>query len=255
MTERKVLSTGHVDIGPRFVDGRWTLMVHDDADGERAWRHTDRTVLRVTDDARLEVPDDPAYGFLHSKPGAQVHVVPQTQDPDVVWVGWNTQDPEVMETIDRGVTMTLTGIEGPGSLVVYLQSGDFGEPKVLWDSTGKARPVWVDVNTHTHANWVFSEPGVYLVRVALSADLIDGSTVTDTRELRFAVGSGTSPDDAFAATWRRASAPAATSTPATEEAAPSTLLPAGIAVVAFGLVAGLIVVVVRGNRAKRRARC
>lgn len=206
----KTLSDGHVDIGPRFVEGRWTLMVHDDqakaGDGDpthpaSVWRHAEKTVLRVTDDALQTVPDDETYGFLPAKPGDRVHVVPQTQDPDVVWVGWNTQDPEVMERIDRGATMTLTGVSGPGDLVVYLQSGDFGDPQVLWDSTAKPKPAWVDVNTHTHANWVFSRPGVYLVRVRIAADLVDGTTVGDTRDLRFAVGSGTKPADALAARW------------------------------------------------------
>lgn len=264
VTGRKVLSAGHVDVGPRFVDGTWTLMVHDDAvkagGKESVWRHADKTVLQVTDDAVLQVPDDPAYAFLPSEPGADVHVVPQTQDPDVVWVGWNTQDPEVMDTIDRGVTMTLTDIQGPGDLVVYLQSGDFAEPKVLWDSTGESKPVWVDVNTHTHANWVFSAPGVYLVQVKLSADLIDGSTVSDTRELRFAVGSGTSTDDAFAASWRGASAdgegaPPAATPPATDDSSrPAVTVAAAIGGGAIALAAGLVLVVMRGNRAKRRAR-
>jgi surface-anchored protein len=265
-TGRKVLSTGHVDVGPRFVDGRWRLMVHDDAakagGGESVWRHTDQTVLRVTDDAVLPVPDDPAYAFLPADPGADVYVVPQTQDPDVVWVGWNTQDPEVMETIDRGVTMTLTGVQGPGELVVYLQSGDFAEPQVLWDSTGEPKPIWVDVNTHTHANWVFTAPGVYLVQVKIEADLVDGSAVADTRELRFAVGSSTSTDDALAVSWSGASEAGGAHAAATPSAtvgddgssAPASALAVAVGVAAVGLAGGLLLVVVRGNRAKRRAR-
>jgi surface-anchored protein len=262
-TGRKVLSDGHVDVGPRFVDGRWTLMIHDDtarAGGkESMWRHSRETVLQVGDEAVLQVPDDPAYAFLPSEPGADVYVVPQTQNADVVWVGWNTQDPEVMEKIDRGVTMTLTGVQGPGELVVYLQSGDFAEPEVLWDSTGKPNPIWVDVNTHTHANWVFSAPGVYLARVEISADLVDGSTVTDTRELRFAVGSGTSPDDALAASWQGTAAQAgaaATAERAEAEASggSSRALIAVIAAGAIALAAALGLVGLRGDRAKRRAR-
>ena len=49
-----------------------------------------------------------------------VHVVPQTENREVVWIGWNTQDPGVMEAIARGVTMNLLGVQGPGSVVVYL---------------------------------------------------------------------------------------------------------------------------------------
>lgn len=262
----RTLEEGHVDVGPRFVDGRWTLLVHDDraravADAESVWRHAERTVLRVTDDAVMTVPEDETYSFLPAEPGDRVHVVPQTQDPDVVWVGWNTQDPEVMERIDRGVTMTLTGVEGPGDLVVYLQSGDFGDPQVLWDSTAKPEPVWVDVNTHTHANWVFSRPGVYLVRVRIAADLVDGTTVSDTRDLRFAVGDAAKPADALAASWNGPDPSVGDG----ERAEPAVAEADGggggsggaivaIAAIAVGLGAVLLATTVRGRRARARAR-
>lgn len=265
----KVLADGHVDVGPRFVDGRWTLMIHDDAakaatGGESVWRHADRTVLAVGDAAKLRAPDDRAYDFLHAAPGSDVWVVPQTQDPEVVWIGWNTQDPSVMEAIDRGATMTLTGVQGPGDLVVYLQSGSFAAPRVLWDSTARPRPVWVDVNTHSHANWVFTRPGVYLVRVRVEAELIDGRTVSDTRDLRFAVGAGTSPRDALAADWSggaeedagaaATSGASADEPPAEEAGGLSGAAVAAIVVVAALLAGGGALVVVRGNRAKRQAR-
>ena len=55
-------------------------------------------MLQVGDEAVMQVPDDPATRSCAPSPGTDVYVVPQTQNPDVVWVGWNTQDPEVMET-------------------------------------------------------------------------------------------------------------------------------------------------------------
>lgn len=198
------LTEGHIDVGPRFVDDEWQLMVHDDLsyDDEAAdsvWRFADETVFRIGDNALLAVPDDDAYEFLGVDGGREVHVIPQTQDPDVVWLGWNTQDPEVMDTIDRGVTLSLVGTEGPGHLVVYLQSGAFEEPDILWDSRiDDTQPAWIPVNTHTHANWVFTEPGVHLVHLEVAAELIDGTTVTDTRSLRFAVGDEVDVDDALA---------------------------------------------------------
>ena len=171
--EAAELGLGHVDMGPLFLDGTWTFMVHDDSAAESVWRHTEQTVFRVDDAAQRTVPDDPAYAFLHAEAGRSVHVVPQTQDPEVVWLGWNTQDPEVMERIDRGVTMRLDAVDGPGSMVVYLQSGTLGAPEPLWDSeNAEPQDLWVDVNTHTHANWVFTEPGVYLAQVTVQADLV-----------------------------------------------------------------------------------
>jgi putative ABC transporter-associated repeat protein len=200
-TGTAVLDRGHVDLGPAFVEGEWTLMIHDDAAEPPVWRHPEDAVLRIGDEALVEVPDDPTYSFLGAAAGESVHVVSQTQQPDVVWIGWNTQHPEVMERIDRGVTLTLLGVQGPGQLSVYLQSGNFGPPEVLWSSAEDApQPIWVDVNTHTHANWVFTEPGSYLVRVEASAEMLDGSTETAVADLRVAVGGSADPADALALT-------------------------------------------------------
>ncbi|NJP48249.1 choice-of-anchor M domain-containing protein [Actinacidiphila epipremni] len=276
-----VIGTGHVDMGPKFDGGAWKFLIHDDAhkadaDAASVWRYPDETVLRVVDAAKLKVPDSSAYSFVGAAPGSTVWVVPETQNPGVVWAGWNTQDPAVMSRLDRGATFSVTGVQGPGVLTVYLQSGDFGAPQVLWDSRKKgAQPIWVDTNTHTHANWVFTEPGVYLVRMAASATLKDGTKVSDTELVRFAVGTGTSTGAALAATWKgpAPTAPAATSpAPAgTPVTAPATaprpaattgtgrddtlvrLLVGAIVVVALALVAGFTLVAVRGNRAKRRA--
>ena len=261
-----VLQTGHVDMGPKYDKGQWRFLVHDDAaradaDATSVWRYPEETVMRVLDEGKLTVPDDPDYEFLGAEPGNSVWVVPQTQNTDVVWLGWSTQDPEVMKTIDRGVTLSLTGVQGPGTVTVYLQSGSFGEPQVLWDSrkTG-TQPIWVDVNTHTHANWVFTTPGVYLLRLTAAADLVDGGTVSDTQLIRFAVGTGTPTADALAAVWTGPDAAASTPDGVTAGAAPPTsaqdplvpLLIGAIAVVAAGLVTGVVVVVARGARARKR---
>jgi putative ABC transporter-associated repeat protein len=258
-TGQAVLSTGHVDLGPRFVDGEWTLMVHDDSVDPSVWRHLDETVFQISDKAVLTVPEDPAYAFI-GEPGTSVYVVPQVQNPDVAWVGWNTQDPEVMETIDAGVTLTLTGVDGPGDLFVYLQAGNFGDADVLWDSTkDEKQELWVDVNTHTHANWVFTKPGGYLVQAEITADLVDGRTVTDTAVIRFAIGDTTDVQSVFTAS-------SDTSTPRTTDSSTAAgasaeensgsgvpVIMLVIGAVALTLLAGAVVVIARGRTAKRTA--
>ncbi|MBN9177983.1 MAG: choice-of-anchor M domain-containing protein [Microbacterium sp.] len=256
----RTLSSGHVDMGPRFVDGSWTFLIHDDVAKvdpslTSVWRYPDETVLQVVDAAQLTAPDDAAYAFLGAEPGSTVWVVPQTQNPDVVWVGWNTQDPEVMARIDRGITLTLDAVEGPGAMSVYLQSGSFGAPQVLWDSrTPEPQSVWVDVNTHTHANWVFTAPGVYLVELTAEATLQGGATVSDTRRIRFAVGSQTPVDAALGATWTGSEqGPPAAAAPASDDDPLVPILAGAIGAVAVAIVAGAVVVIVRGRRARREA--
>lgn len=265
----RVLDAGHVDMGPKYDGDTWRFLIHDDvaradAGATSVWRYPDETVFHVLDQSKLTMPDDPAYSFTGAQAGDPIWVVPQTQNPDVVWLGWNTQDPRVMASIDRGVTLSLTGAQGPGVASVYLQSGTFGEPQVLWDSRkSKAQPLWVDVNTHTHANWVFTEPGVYLLRLKAEADLVDGSRASDTQILRFAVGSKTSTKSALAATWEGPAEPddatrtdgADASTSAGPESSESTLVPiliGMIALVAAALVVGFVVALVRSGRARKQ---
>lgn len=259
-TGRAELVAGHIDLGPRYVDDQWTLMIHDGTQAQPVWRDPDETVLRVSDAALQTVPDDPAYAFLDVDAGKQVYVVPQVQNPDVVWLGWNTQDPRVMQSIDRGVTLSLLGVTGPGAVTTFLQSGNFSAPEPLWRSVEpKAQPFWAEVNTHTHANWVFTEPGVYLIAVQISADLISGETVSATRALRFAVGDATSVNEAYAAT---ADIPGSVeqASPVSDHAGagkatdePGTLLLAVLVALAVLLATGLVLLLLRGRSAKRQA--
>ena len=199
-TESAVIGTGHVDIGPRMVDGQWSVALRDDSGAHPVWRDPDRTVLRVSDAALMAAPTGSDYAFMGAQAGEQYYVVPQTQNPDVVWLGWNTQDPGVVSAIDRGATMRIGSVSGPGRTWMFLQDGTFGKPRLLVDGqSGQAQDVWVDASTHVHANWVFSAPGVYTAALTFSARTTDGQQLSASTTLRFAVGSQTSADEAFAA--------------------------------------------------------
>ena len=199
-TESAVIDTGHVDIGPRMVDGQWSVALRDDSGAHPVWRDPDRTVLRVSDAALMAAPTGSDYAFMGAQAGEQYYVVPQTQNPNVVWLGWNTQDPGVVSAIDRGATMRIGSVSGPGRTWMFLQDGTFGRPRLLVDGqSGQAQDVWVDASTHVHANWVFTAPGVYTAALTFSARTTDGQQLSASTTLRFAVGSQTSADEAFAA--------------------------------------------------------
>ena len=201
-----VLDAGHVDIGPTLSTGQWTLQIHDDTSQPRYWRNLDVVVLKVSDQSILEVPDNDSFSFLGLTPGDPVWVIPQVEKSGVIWAGWNTQEPQVLANVNGGVTLRMLGTEGPGDLTVYLQGGNFNEPSPLW-TTQQPFPqdIWIDLNTHTHANWVFNEPGIYLVDLEVSATLGDGQQVAARSTLRLAVGDATDPAPAFAAVSKIAS--------------------------------------------------
>ncbi|MDT0269025.1 choice-of-anchor M domain-containing protein [Streptomyces sp. DSM 44915] len=256
-----VLDLGHVDIGPRFVDGQWRVQGRDDSQSPPVWRALTDVVTRVTDAAVQQAPDEPDFAFLDAEPGSDLYVIPQTQAPEVVWLGWNTQDPEVMERVDRGVTLTMHGVEGPGHLAVFLQNGALGAPEVLWDGDAAGpQELWVDLNTHTHANWVFTEPGVYVLDFEVSAELISGERVADRAPLRFAVGDATDVAAAFDATLDEPAAPAgdeptaAEGADAADEEPADSSLPAVLLVVAAVAVTLLVAVVTVGARSRRARR-
>ena len=196
---RTEISAGHVDMGPRFNNGKFELMLHDDHGETPVWRSLDEVIYRGSDQAILEVPNDPRYSFVGAPAGSKVYVIPQTETKGVIWPGWNTQDPQLVSKLNRGVNLTLEQVSGPGTFSLYLENGNFSAPQVLWSSTkNEPQKLWVEKNTHTHANWVFTAPGEYLLKVTASAELSDGSTVSDTRYLKFAVGDSASADALYA---------------------------------------------------------
>lgn len=192
-----VIEAGHVDLGPRLIGGKLTVSLRDDSAASPVWRDPNKTVLRVRDGALIQVPQGEDYKFLADS--KRVYVLPQTQKTQLVWLGWNTQDSAVTKLIQGGVNMRIEQVKGPGRSWLILQEGTFGKPKVLADSAASAQDIWVDTNTHVHANWIFSKPGIYLVKVSFKATGVDGKTYQATTTLRFAVGDATSTTNALKA--------------------------------------------------------
>ena len=228
--EASEISVGHVDLGPRLIDGQWRAGLRHDAEKGAVWRDPNQTVLRVGDAAIMTAPDSADYPFLADVAGKPVYVVPQTQNPGVVWLGWNTQDPAVTATIDRGLTMRVGPVSGPGRAWLFLQSGTFGKPLLLADSGAAPGDVWIDSGTHVHANWAFSAPGTYTATVTFLGTTTAGEAVSASTTLRFAVGDAASASEALAmaapaaadAASAGASASSSGAAPAASGAAPAS---------------------------------
>ncbi|MFC5280852.1 choice-of-anchor M domain-containing protein [Arcanobacterium canis] len=250
------LDAGHADLGPKYVNGKWTFMVRDDTKGAPVWRYLDDVVFRVHDKAKLTLPKDDTYSFIQAS--GQVYAIPQTEAEGVIWLGWNTQDPAVVKKLGNGVSLVYSGHQGEGNLNVFVQAGNFAGPTQLWNSTKKeSQPIHVDPNTHTHANWVFTKPGTHLVRLSAQAQLADGSTVEDSQVLRFAVGDSTNVKDAATAKWTEKTTPSAkASVEAPSAIDKSTSLPlyvgAGLAAAVLVIV-GMVIIVKRRASADREA--
>ena len=242
--EASEISVGHVDLGPRLIDGQWRAGLRHDAESGAVWRDPNQTVLRVNDAAIMTAPDSADYPFLADVAGKPVYVVPQTQNPGVVWLGWNTQDPAVTATIDRGLTMRVGPVSGPGRAWLFLQSGTFGKPLLLADSGAAPGDVWIDSGTHVHANWAFSAPGTYTATVTFLGTTTAGEAVSASTTLRFAVGDAASASEALAmaapaaAPADGASAPSSASSSGAAPAGSGAADPAGSSSSALGAASG-----------------
>jgi len=184
---RAVVGAGHVDLGPRFVDGSFRVQVRDDTVEPSVWRELDDVVLQVKAAARVTVPDEPRFAFL-GPAGSALWLLPQVQDEGLLWPGWHSHDPEVARRVRRELTWRLHRVEGPGTFVLFSTDG-FGAPSVIFD-TAKPMPqeTAIEVDAHVHGNWGFSAPGTYLLDIEMRALLTDGRQVSDRGTLRFFVG-------------------------------------------------------------------
>lgn len=193
-TACEIVSDGHVDIGPRFVDGTWTAQLRDDRASESVWRELDDVVLQIPDAALFPIPEGD-FGFL-GEPGQEIYMLPQVQAAGIVWPGWNTQDATVIEGVPGAVEWNLTEVDGPGDFTIFL-TGTFGGAEILFNSA-EALPQTVSIprNTHAHGNWTFSEPGVYRLTIEFTATTGGGETVTDTKDIQLAVGGAADPNAA-----------------------------------------------------------
>lgn len=252
--DRAVIADGHVDIGPRWVDGTWTIQVRDDTGSPSVWRNLPDTVLQAADAAQVQVPADPLYAFLGAE-GSTVWLLPQVQQEGILWPGWNTQDPEVATTINREVTWTLRDVQGPGHFVLFV-NGDFGEPKILFDGRQPfPQETGIDVNTHVHGNWAFTGPGTYLLEIAMTGETVDGEAVDASGILRIYVGE-VDPQSAFAVNPAgSAASPSGSSASGGSTASSSERagIPLWIPIVGGLVVLAVVVVVVVRRRSSGRA--
>lgn len=192
-----VIADGHVDMGPRIVDGAWKIQVRDDTTQPATWRPLPDVVLQAVSASKMAVPQGSEYAFLGA-PGAPVWLLPQVQRPGVLWPGWNTQDPSIAGVVDREVTWRLHAVTGPGRFSLFL-NGNFGEPAEVFDSTRSfPQETGIEAASHVHGNWAFSAAGGYTLDIEMLTAAADGKTMSDREQLRIHVGDG-EPPAAFAA--------------------------------------------------------
>ncbi|MCZ7418675.1 MULTISPECIES: choice-of-anchor M domain-containing protein [unclassified Micromonospora] len=199
--EKVVLSKGHTDaVDVHYSDGELSLKVHDDTVSPSVTRDPVDVTFQVLPEAAMAVPDDSRFAFL-GPAGSQIWLLPMTQDPDLLWPGWNTTTLKSGVFDGNKVRLSLVDVEGPGNVTLFTQDS-FGGPIIKFRSDdGLPDAIDVPVHTHAHSNWAFSALGNYTLKFQADATLVDGTTLsTGPVDYSFVVGelSGGGPEVSLA---------------------------------------------------------
>ena len=153
------LDRGHIDAFNVTADGgELTLDLKEDATGTHVRRAPEDVELVVGKDAyterTAEVPEIGKAGYL----------LPQTQRAELIWPGWDTQGARDVGAID----LEFVEVTGPGEVHLF-QTGSFGSLDAVLEG-GATRVesgavIAQQEPAHVHANWLFTEPGTYQMRV------------------------------------------------------------------------------------------
>lgn len=170
------LDTGHVDVF--YVAGEsggLHLALKEDVTGSN--------VIHPAEDVLLEVDELAWTNATASVSGIDgpSYFLPQTQDPDLLWPGLDTQDAgrEGFES----VTFTFTQVSGPGTVFAFETVG-FGDVAAVTDSGSLALANGETLTqrhpAHRHLNWAFTQPGQYTMRVQATSEGVTSNAATYT---------------------------------------------------------------------------
>ncbi|WP_306213783.1 choice-of-anchor M domain-containing protein [Actinoplanes sp. RD1] len=174
------LSAGHVDIlDVDYAAGALSLDVLDGTGATEVERAPADVVFQVPAAAKVTVPSGSAWSFLGT-PGSTAWVLPQAQQANLLFAGWNTLGVPAGALQPNSVTVRLNSVTGPGRFSVYT-TGSFGTPTKLFDSgDGLPDNLSVSRNVHAHANWAFSAAGTYTVTFEVTVQLASTGAVVST---------------------------------------------------------------------------
>ncbi|TVX82628.1 TIGR03773 family transporter-associated surface protein [Corynebacterium sp. NML180780] len=159
------LDTGHIDAFAVRPDGDGiALSLQEDVTGSHV-QHAPEDVTLVVGEQAYTADTESVDGI-----GAPGYLLPQTQQSDLIWPGWDTQALAGAGISD--IDIEFLDVSGPGEVYLFQAQGLGGVGPVLDDATlalNAGATIHQDTPAHAHANWLFTEPGTYTMRVVAHA--------------------------------------------------------------------------------------
>ncbi|GAB3946455.1 choice-of-anchor M domain-containing protein [Corynebacterium tapiri] len=183
--EKLILDEGHTDIFSVSASqgGNPVLELSEDVTGSHVKHKPEDVELHIKSDALTTIPD--------KFPGAgQAYFLSETQKEGLIWPGWDTQGIRG-SGLDNQIDLRFTNVEGPGTINLWSTKG-FGEVASLLDGDATELTSGAVLNqkmpSHTHANWAFSEPGVYRLTVQAAGTRNGQEVLSEPAVYTFTVG-------------------------------------------------------------------
>ena len=180
LNAQTLLTEGHTDVGIVYELGGWNLHIGQHEATPPMEYAPNEAILGVDIvGARSTVPANPQFSFLGTA-GSSVWVLPQVQDPALLFLGFGTEELESGIFVNNEVTLSLQGVRAPGQFSVY-DVGMFGSPSIFMnsgDGITTADSILLSAGGHRHVNWAFSTPGTYEVDFEAAGTLVDGNVFT-----------------------------------------------------------------------------
>jgi surface-anchored protein len=177
--QTNVLSVGHTDLALDYTstNDTWNLHVASDTFGTEY--AANEVILQVKGEAKTTVPLGPNFSFLGNA-GDPIWILPQTQDPNLLYLGYGGDGIPDGVFLGNQVTVTLKSVSGPGDFFSY-KTDTFGNPVVYFgthDGISSNDMVTVQAGGDAHLNWAFTAAGTYSVAIEATGTLVNGNKVT-----------------------------------------------------------------------------
>ncbi|SDS15249.1 choice-of-anchor M domain-containing protein [Corynebacterium timonense] len=190
-TPRPVIERGHVDIAATGGKTDLGIVLKDDTNttpGVKE-RRLDSVVLGVHNNARKERTDafkDPFFDIVDPK--GPFYLLPATQNPDIIWPGYNTQSIDYTG-IDGTVDLHINIADGPKNGHVAMFHDELGSFTPVLNTATDDTTINITYATHVHTNWIFTQPGTYTLNIWYTARTKTGKDLTsEVQQATFAIG-------------------------------------------------------------------
>lgn len=158
------LDKGHIDAFHVTSSGSGNLKLDltEDTTGSHVARDPNNVTLKVGAEAYEPRTEDV------SEVGVPTYYLPQTQQENLIWPGWDTQG---VAPHYQGVNINFNRVCGPGRVFMWSQVNGRMAP-LLTDGieVKSGSSINQSYPSHVHANWAFERPGRYSMQVQATAD-------------------------------------------------------------------------------------